>query len=186
MHEPAARLFEHWHEFYLLAGTAAAALVALMFVAGSIAAEFLGAQRASGRTAGIRTYLSPGIFHFAAVLFVSLITLVPNHLRASLVVTIGGFMLVAAGYAATLVRRLMRHHSADWPDRLCYGLVPLASYLAGIIAAVLIGIGSEAGVDVLAGTTVALLMVNIRNTWDLMLSLARRHATEPGAEDDAG
>src|SRR4051794_32087963 len=155
-----------------------------MFVAVSIAAEFLGAQRASGRTAGIRTYLSPVVFHFAAVLFISLITLVPNHVRASPVVTIGGFMLAGAGYAATVARRVMRHHSADWPDRLSYGLIPLASYLAGIVAAVLIGIGSEFGVDVLAGTTVALLTVNIRNTWDLMLSLARRNAADSGTPED--
>lgn len=185
MHEPAAGLFEHWHEFYLLAGTAAAALVALMFVAASIAAGFLGAQRASGRTAGIRTYVSPVIFHFTAVLFVSLITLVPNHVRTSLVATIGGMMLAGAGYAAIIVARVMGHHKADWPDRLCYGLVPFASYLAGIVAAVLIGIGSQFAVDVLAGATVALLTVNIRNAWDLMLSFARRNA-EGGAADDPG
>jgi hypothetical protein len=186
MHGPASSLFEHWHEFYVLAGTAAAALVALMFVAVSIAAGFLGAQRASGRTAGIRTYVSPVIFHFTAVLFVSLITLVPNHVRASLVATIGAIMLVGSGYAAIVVLRVMGHHKADWPDRLCYGLVPFASYLAGIVAAILIGIDAELGVDVLAGVTIALLTVNIRNAWDLMLSFARRSAEESRAADDTG
>jgi len=36
MQTPAAQLLEHWKEFYLLIGTAAAALVALLFVAASI------------------------------------------------------------------------------------------------------------------------------------------------------
>jgi hypothetical protein len=39
--EAAAPLLEHWHEFYLLIGTAAAALVALLFVAASIGASAL-------------------------------------------------------------------------------------------------------------------------------------------------
>jgi len=37
MTKEAAPLLEHWKEFYLLIGTAAAALVALLFVAASIA-----------------------------------------------------------------------------------------------------------------------------------------------------
>ncbi|MEA2927866.1 MAG: hypothetical protein QOG38_294 [Hyphomicrobiales bacterium] len=39
--EAAAPLMEHWHEFYLLIGAAAAALVALLFVAASIGASAL-------------------------------------------------------------------------------------------------------------------------------------------------
>ena len=46
---------EHWREFYLLVGTAAAALVALLFVAASIGAGYLTAERASNT----RTYMSP-------------------------------------------------------------------------------------------------------------------------------
>ena len=45
---------------------------------------------------------------------------------------------------------------------------------------------AELGVDVLAGVTIALLTVNIRNAWDLMLSFARRSAEESRAADDTG
>ncbi|MFL5065808.1 MAG: hypothetical protein ACJ8ED_14275 [Xanthobacteraceae bacterium] len=43
MFDPLAPTLEHWREFYLLVGTAAAALVALLFVAASIGAGFLSA-----------------------------------------------------------------------------------------------------------------------------------------------
>src|SRR5947209_17514812 len=47
--EPAAHLLEHWKEFYLLIGTAAAALVELLFVAASIGDGIL-TSNASGPT----------------------------------------------------------------------------------------------------------------------------------------
>jgi hypothetical protein len=77
MHEPAARILEHWGEFYLLVGTAAAALVALLFVATSIGAGIL-TRHADGPT---RTYMSPIAFHFTSALFVSAVALVPSHTR---------------------------------------------------------------------------------------------------------
>ena len=50
----------------------------------------------------------------------------------------------------------------------------LFAYLAGLAAAYLIFGGSMHAPEFLAGTVVLLLIVNIRNAWDLMLSMARR------------
>ena len=51
-------------------------------------------------------------------------------------------------------------------------------YTAGLVASVLILKESAAGLNVLAGAALLLLVVNIRNAWDLMLSLARRAAAQ--------
>ena len=59
---PGDDIFKDWHEFYLLAGTAAAALIALLFVAASIGAGVMSPERASA----IRIYMSPVIFHFTS------------------------------------------------------------------------------------------------------------------------
>ena len=64
-----------WHEFYVLLGTACAALLALLFVAVSIGVGFF---RPGGEGA-TRTYLSPIIVHFTAVLFTSLVALAPTR-----------------------------------------------------------------------------------------------------------
>jgi hypothetical protein len=174
MHEPAARVLDHWQEFYVLLGMAAAALVALLFVAVSVASSFIGSQRAAGLTAGIRTYLSPVIFHFTAIIVICLIALVPVHTRLSLALVLGVAALIGASYAAYIMVRVLRHHAADIPDRLGYGIIPTATYLACLVAAQFIGMGYDIGPLILAGAVVALLLDNMRNAWDLMLSLAHR------------
>jgi hypothetical protein len=168
--EPAAELLQHWHEFYLLVGTAAAALVALLFVAASIGAGIL-SKHAGGPT---RTYMSPVAFHFTSALFVSAAALVPTHTRLTLGVLVGLNAIAGAIYAAFVLRRLFTDNIADAADRTCYGIIPLFAYAAGLVAAFLIFRGSIHAPEFLAGTVVLLLIVNIRNAWDLMLTLARR------------
>ena len=168
--EPAAYLLQHWHEFYLLVGTAAAALVALLFVAASIGAGVI-----SRHTAGpTRTYMSPIAFHFTSALFVSLAALVPTHTRLTLGVLVGLNAIAGTMYAAFVLWRLFTDNIADLADRICYGIVPLFAYAAGLVAAWLIFRGSEHAPEFLASTVVLLLIVNIRNAWDLLLSMARR------------
>ena len=174
MHPPAARLLEHWGEFYLLVGTAAAALVALLFVAASVGAGILSRER-SGPT---RTYMSPVAFHFTSVLFTSAIALVPSHTPMSLGVLIGINALVGAAYGSFVMWRLLTDDISDLADRLSYGAAPLLAYLAGIAAAYAILRGIAHWPELLAGALVLLLIVNIRNAWDLMLSLARRPRTD--------
>jgi len=70
-------ILKEWHEFYLLVGTAAAALIALLFVAASIGAGVMAPERASAT----RIYMSPVIFHFTSILFISLAVLVPSYPR---------------------------------------------------------------------------------------------------------
>ena len=168
--EAAAPLLEHWHEFYLLIGTAAAALVALLFVAASIGAGLI-TRQPHGPT---RTYMSPIAFHFTSALFVSAVALVPSHTRLTLGVLVGLNALAGMIYAAFVLRRLFTDNIADHADRICYGMLPLFAYATGLVAAYLIFRGSLHAPEFLAGTVVLLLIVNIRNAWDLMLSLARR------------
>jgi hypothetical protein len=68
-------MLEPWHEFYALLGTAAAALVALLFVAASLGANVFTAESAGGT----RTFMSPVVFHYTNILFLSLIALVPEQ-----------------------------------------------------------------------------------------------------------
>lgn len=164
-----------WHEFYGLLGTAAAALVALLFVAASIGASVLTPERA-GAT---RTYLSPVVFHYATILFLSLIALIPTQTVFAFGLTIGIAAAASLIYSLYIFVRLMRDSIADLSDRLAYGIAPLASYSAGLIVAYLILTGSVAGgLDLLAAAALLLLVVNIRNAWDLLIALARRATQE--------
>jgi hypothetical protein len=148
--------------------------VALLFVAASIGAGFLSKENA-GST---RTFLSPIVFHYTAVLFVSLIVLVPGHTHQSLGLSIGFVAAIGLVYAAVILVRVIRHEMADMADNLGYGGCPVAAYAATLVAAAwLLLSDSPAGSNVLAGALLLLLVINSRNAWDTMLSLVRR-ATE--------
>ena len=160
-------MLSEWHEFYALLGTAAAALVALLFVAASIASGFLNPARAGG----IRTYMSPVVFHYAAVLFASLIALIPTQTPQSLGLSIGLLGAGGAIYSIFIVVRLFRDDVPDLADHLGYGMLPLAAY-----GAVLVTRSAPSGVYVLASAFLLLLMVNIRNAWDLTLAFIKRQS----------
>ena len=113
--ETAAPLLEHWHEFYLLIGTAAAALVALLFVAASVGAGLL-SSTPHGPT---RTYVSPIAFHFTSALFVSAAALVPSHTLLTLGALVGLNAIAGMIYAAFVMRRLFTDNIADLADRFC-------------------------------------------------------------------
>ncbi|MGB6565386.1 MAG: hypothetical protein WBE69_22530, partial [Candidatus Binataceae bacterium] len=63
---PLSQILVQWHEFYSIIGEASATLVALIFVAASIGAEVFSSRHQSG----IRSFLSPTVVHFTAVLVI--------------------------------------------------------------------------------------------------------------------
>jgi len=171
-----------WHEFYVLLGTAAAALVALLFVAASIGAGIL----TGTRTGAVRTFLSPIVFHYTAVVYFCLIALIPSHTAMSLAVSIGIVAVIGLVYSSVILYRVHRDAVSDVADRLGYGTAPLVAYAASLAAAWLLAARSLAGPDILAGALLLLLVVNIRNAWDTTMTLVRRSAEQRGtrATDD--
>jgi hypothetical protein len=169
-------MLTQWHEFYALLGTAAAALVALLFVAASIGANVFTPES----TSATRTFMSPVVFHYTNILFLSLIALVPEQNPVLFGSIVGVAAVGSLVYSIMTFVRVMHTSIADLPDRLAYGSAPMVAYTAGLVSAVLLLTGHPAALDVLAGAALLLLVVNIRNAWDLMLSLARRAAEREG------
>jgi hypothetical protein len=71
---------------------------------------------------------------------------------------------------------VLRGSTVDLDDRLSYGASPLAAYGATLVAAVFVFERSAAGPPLLAGALILLLLINIRNAWDLTLFFAQRRA----------
>ena len=161
---------QSWHDFYVLLGTASSALLALLFVAVSIGAGVL-PRESAGPT---RTYMSPVAFHFTAVLFVSALVLAPSQTPVSLGILLGSTAAGGCAYAVFVIRRLLKDGIADVPDRLAYGATPLVAYATLFAGAVLFLKGSDHAADTLAAGAVMLLLINVRNAWDLLLAMARR------------
>jgi hypothetical protein len=161
---------EHWHDFYLLVGTAGATLLGLLFIAVSLGAGFLSEER----TAPTRAFYSPVVIHFASVLFISAIALVPSHRSMYFAALIGACAVVGFVVSLYVTVQLFSH---DWTtykqDHISYALLPAAAYLVLLIAAAMIWSENELALDFLSGALLLLLLINIRNAWDLMLSMVR-------------
>jgi hypothetical protein len=165
-------MLTQWHEFYALLGTAAAALVALLFVAVSIATDVLTPEPESRRNTA--TYMSPVVFHYANILFLSLIAMIPTQTQESFAIIIAVASISSFGYSLLVMVRVQRNSISDLSDRLGYGAVPMLCYATGLISSWLMLKERPAGLNLLAVAALALLVTNIRNAWDLMISLARR------------
>ena len=163
-----------WHDFYLMLGSSAAALVALLFVAISIGVGFFTHRN----QAGTRTFTSPVIVHFSGILFISAIALAPVHGPVTLVA------LIATGVVGAVVAAITTYHVFDFMgdglveeiDKFAYGFLPLAAYFGIVAGGVLLAMRWEWAPELLAGSVLAQLLVNIRNAWDLMLSVVRRQS----------
>jgi hypothetical protein len=165
-------MLEGWHEFYELLGTSAATLVALMFVAVSVAVGFL----TSDRSMGTRVYMSPIIMHYASVLFVSLIALAPGLGDTALGLIIVASGLVGLAYSVFVTIRLFRDAKSEFVDRFAYGAWPFVAYGGIVAGGVLIAYRYKWAPHILAAAMLLLLLVNVRNAWDLTVTFVRRHS----------
>jgi hypothetical protein len=164
-------LFEHWHDFYLVQGGAAGTLVALLFVAASVGIDYLTSERLTDA----RAFMNPVVVHFTAVFVTASLTLAPLQSVQLFVFVVGAGATAGVVYSIYATRRVVKL-TKDPTDRLCYGAIPGIAYAAIVAAAAMIQTHIEAGPDMLAGALLFLLVVNIRNAWDLTVDLVRRHS----------
>src|SRR6185437_14234375 len=164
-----------WHEFYILLGTAGATLLALLFVAVSLGTGFLSSKDQQGT----RTFMSPVVIHFTSVFFLSAICLVPSHGPVFFAVLIATTAVIGVVVSSTITVQVIRTDMTRYvQDYLAYGLLPALAYLALLAASAMIYLERPYALEVLAGALLTLAIVNIRNAWDLTLSMVRRHATK--------
>ena len=168
----AAETLKQWHDFYLLVGTAGATLLGLLFIAVSLGAGYLTEERQSG----IRTFMSPVVIHFTSVFFLSAIALFPSHQARFFAALIGGTASIGAVVSTYITIQVVRTDMTNYvEDYLAYGLLPGLGYLALLAAAVSIYLEKDFGLNALAGALLLLTIVNIRNAWDLLLTMVHRH-----------
>jgi hypothetical protein len=167
----AVEALKEWHDFYVLVGTAGATLLALLFVAVSLGTGFLTEERRSA----MRAFMSPVVVHFTSV-FLSAVALFPWHQARLFAALIGVTALIGAILSTYITVQVVRTDMTNYvEDYLAYGLLPGLGYLALLGAAVSIYLEKDLGLDELAGALLLLAIVNIRNAWDLTLTMVRRH-----------
>lgn len=165
---------ETWHEFYSLAGTASATLVGLLFVAASVGSGVF----SHDRPAPLRVFLSASIVNFSSVLAACLVLLSPIEswlLLGLAVVACGMIGLVHCGVGLRDSMRSDLFAKIDLEDRTWYLVMPMTGYLLEAASGVSLALRWPQGCGALAVAVGLLLMVGIRNSWDITVwTVARR------------
>jgi hypothetical protein len=156
-----------WQEFYFLVGSSAGALIGLLFVVITLTANY----DPSRAETGARVYVTPTVVHFASVLFVSAVALVPG-LPANI---LGIFVLIpSAGglfYVAVVIKRFFGRlpDEPHWSDPIFYAALPAVGYTTLAVAGVSFITGHAIAPDALALGVLGLLFTGIRDAWDVAL-----------------
>lgn len=161
-------MFEHWDSFYLMVGGAAGALIGLLFV---VATLTRGRDRDSALH-GASVYMSPVVLHMALVLTISALACaprVPVALSAAAIAVAGVVGLIASARVVYHLAIGQTFQGAHWTDVWCYGVFALVADLALTASAFEVWMGAPGiAAREVAASVVAILLIAIRNAWDLV------------------
>ena len=160
--------FGPWHEFYMLLGTASATMVALLFVAASVASGVF----STDRPAALRMFLSASVVHFGGILAVCLLVLAPLHSWEPFGALVFGCGAFGLGYYILTWIGAVRDglsKAIGLDDRCWYAVFPVIGYLCEAGSGIALIVHCNDGAMALAGTMVILLIVGIHNAWDITI-----------------
>lgn len=159
-----------WSSFYIMTGSSAAALVGLMFVVISLVRS----REMQTSQDGISTFSTPTVMHFSAVLLISAVLNAPWHtlFYAALSAGLIGGLGVAYLVRVALRTRQYLEYRADFEDWIWYSVLPLLAYGAILIGAISLLMLTAKALFAVGGGVVLLLLIGIRNAWDVVTFLA--------------
>ena len=173
-------IFKDWHDFYVMVGGGAAALTGLVFVIMTLVAarsNFLEGDDGPS-SEGTSVYSSPTVVLFSTAFFTACIALIPWPTAACpglFVAVLGLFGLVYIARAAVRGLRL-DGYTPDLEDRTWFMALPFVAYVVLTIAGAAIAFEARYGLFTLALATMFLILIGIRNAWDVgsYLSIKRK------------
>jgi hypothetical protein len=177
-------MFAGWTDFFLMAGSASAVLIGLIFV---VITLMQGRSRSSV-LAGSRLYMGPIVLNVSFVLALSAAALTPGIDRnafAAITAAVAIWGLVRGVISIVGIRRMGTGEEIHWTDLWFYGVYPSLLYLALGAVALAFSQGWKWATPGLALVVVLSLLLAVRNEWDLITWIAPRRdasAAEPDFE----
>jgi hypothetical protein len=181
-------ILSNWQNFYMIMGTAAATLTGLMFVVTTLIAGV--DAHLSTLNAAVSAFNTPTVVHFGAVLLLAGVLSAPWQTFSSLSLLLGLLGLGMAFYSILVLRRMWRvpHYQSTLEDWLWYMAFPLLAHVSLIVAAFVLSKNPSPALYIVGSAMMLLLLVGIRNAWDMVTFLAveRAHSeNKSGSRDEA-
>jgi hypothetical protein len=175
------KLLEGWDNFYVILGSAAAALIGLTFVVIALLSDGRRTNRA-----GLEGYIKPTIVHFGCVLAYAAYLSMPGHTVFTVSLGLGAVGLGTVLYSAMVARNVRRFATeyvpllADWAWHV---LLPTGSYAALLGTSVLVWYRLSPALYLIAAALLALLFIGIHNALDVAVSVTMGKGSD---RNDAG
>ena len=153
-----------WQNFYMIVGSSAGALIGLQFVVLALVANM---ARSAPLAESGRTYSTPTIVHFAAVLFLAAALSAPWSCALAVAIVCGAGGLAGLAYAIFIAARL-RHaaYEPEFEDWVFHGGLPIVAYGALLGSACLAMQQLGLSLYGVAAVILVLLLIGIHNAWD--------------------
>ncbi len=166
-------MFEGWDNFFVLTGTAAGGLIGLLFVVVTLTAGF----ERNRALRGSEIYMAPNLVHFAVVLVVSALVLAPHVSTHVVALILAGAALAGLSNAVRTclgIRAFAKEgdHAPHWSDLPLYGAAPGVLYAILLVVAGAIWLQAAFAAAALAVFVIVLMLLAIRNAWDLITWIA--------------
>ncbi len=174
------KLLEGWDNFYVILGSAAAALIGLTFVVIALLSD---ARRVHPE--GMQGYIAPTIVHFGTVLAFAAYMSVPQHtiLSLSAGLAIGGMGTTAYTVViANNVRRFAIHYTPVLEDWVWHVILPTVDYATLLGMAFLIWYRQQLALYGIAAALAVLLFIGIHNAFDVAVSVAVQNRKDDDKE----
>jgi len=181
-------MFEGWDSFYLLVGGAAGALIGLFF----IVVTLIRGGDTGLKLRGASVYMTPTVAHLAMVLLLSAVATAPGLPMPLVGVIFGGCALTCLGFTARALFMFVTESikASHWSDVWAYSVCPFAACLVMAGSVVLIWFDPVWAARGIAASVVALLLIAIRNAWDLVTWITATKGGDleppPPPDPDAG
>ncbi len=167
-----AQYIDRWHDFYMLAGTAAATLFGLLFVSLTLNIEVMSDQS----QIGLKELATQSFASFLYVLLISLLLLIPDHNPKLVGVEILLLGVIGLVNATRQIRPVIGHLQATWAKTYLFWrfVMPTASYVGLIAIAFTVWAGRHDSLFSLVYVVFILLITAIHNAWDLLVGISKR------------
>lgn len=173
-----------WQNFYVIIGTAAGALIGLMFVVMTLISG--GRVQVQRSRMSIDAFGTPVVVHFCMALLIAATLSAPWQALWNVGFVLGLTGLGGVTYIVIVVLRARRQTTYEpvLEDWLWYIIFPLVSYTALLVAAILLPFNPVPALFGIGAVTVLLLFTGIHNAWDtvtyIAVDLPQREEKEKG------
>lgn len=170
-----------WENFYVIIGSAAAALTGLMFVAISLIASI---RRRSSNA--VNAYGTPTVVHFGAALLISALLSAPWTALWGIALLLGAVGLAGMVYIGVVLRRSQQQNEYQpvFEDWLFHFILPFVGYATLFICGILLPSIPAPVLFFVATAALLFLFIGIHNAWDTVTFVTLQYAPQEQAEQE--